>query len=134
MRKQKRKSDYQSNNELEALTVNGVTIVNPKRLAEKYNLTIEEILFLKELTIFKEYEYLPVRKDGVKTGKKVFAPPISVATFDYYYGVLISYENGLHAFYTMFNPWFYDGTERNMELAKSIFKKVSPDLYSQCFE
>lgn len=140
MRKQKRKFGYDPKRCFEALTINGTTVVFPEILKSKYGLSYEEIDFLKGLLILKDYELLPVRVDGVKNGEKVIAPPISVAVFDLYYGVQIQLEMETQKSNAFFSAIGITGVtyinaelELKKSLAKSIFKKVSPELFSKCF-
>ncbi|WP_111308853.1 hypothetical protein [Confluentibacter sediminis] len=138
MRKIKDKFDYDPMEDYIRLKAKGTLDLVPEDLKENYNLTDGEINLLRNLMIFKEDELLPIRVDGELNGEKVLAPPISVAVFDFYYGAKIfeEKEKELSVFnylgFEVIN--FIDAeTKIKMNLAKSIFRKVSPQLYSQCF-
>ena len=89
---------------------------------------------------FSQTDEVNPRYRGVKNGKNVFAPPISVAVFDYYYGAQIQLEMETQKNNDFFSvlgiadvKYINAEIELKMSLAKSIFKKVSPELYSRCF-
>ena len=76
----------------------------------------------------------------VENGEKVLAPPIAVAVFDLYYGIQIKLEMEAKKCNDFFSALGiedinYIDTELEMKksFAKSIFKKVSPELFSKCF-
>jgi hypothetical protein len=111
--------------------------INSNRLMKDYSLTLNEIYFLNQLDVFEQYEDIPTRTNGIRNGGRELAHPVSVAVFDFYYGSQIILEkciplNNCLSIWgnRIFNP---TNTKINMGIAKSIFKKVSPDLYSKCF-
>lgn len=134
MKKQKRKFGYNTRKKSDASTTNAVNVICSKQLKKEYGLSNDEIKFLSALEIFEKHEFLPMRVNGVMNGKKVIAPPISVAVFDFYYGAKRLKNDGVLAILGMFNSAYYSSEiEMQMSLSKSIFKKVSPELYQLCF-
>ena len=113
------------------------TKINSAKLMKDYGLTIDEIKFLNQLEVFDKYEVIPTRTNGERNGGYVLAHPISTAAFDYYYGAQTTLKNGIQIsnnFYVWENTIFdLIETTNKMNIAKPIFNKVSPHLYSKCF-
>lgn len=111
--------------------------IDSNKIMKNYSLTIDEIKFINQLEVFDKYEVIPTRTNGIRNGGSVLAHPISVAVFDYYYGSQITLNNGIlisNNLYIYGNEVFnLLVTKSNMNLAKSIFNKVSPHIYSKCF-
>ncbi|MFC4818107.1 hypothetical protein [Flavobacterium sp. GCM10023249] len=135
----KQKSSFGYNQKKYLSSVKNLTKVkiDSNQLMKKYGLTIDEIKLLNQLDVFKQYENIPTRTNGIKNGKFVEAHPISVAAYDLYYGMHKILNNGVQISndYIIFGNLAFNllETKSNMNLAKSIFNKVSPHLYSKCF-
>ncbi len=131
MNKQKRKFGYGK------VVILHKIKINPNVLIKKYGLISDEIILLSQSKIFDKNEFIPTRTNGIKNGQFVEANPISVAAYDLYYGMKKILNNGVQIsnnFIVYKNVVFnLLQTKANMNLAKSIFNKVSPHLYSKCF-
>jgi len=137
MNKQKNSFGYNQKKYLSSVKNLTKVKIDSNQLMKKYGLTIDEIKLLNQLEVFDKCEVIPTRTNGIRNGGSVLAHPISVAVFDYYYGSQIALNNGIlisNNLYICGNDVFnLLATKSNMNLAKSIFNKVSPHLYSKCF-
>lgn len=101
----------------------GIKIFNVQGLLQDFGITMDEIFLLTKLFYFPDNELVPIVINGIKQREWIEVDPICVAVYDFYYGAKIALSRNMG----------FDDTEMKMELAKSFFKKYSPEKYIHCF-
>lgn len=111
------------NKYLELIPELDVKIFNSKALKEDLGITDEEIFFMTGLMFFPFNESVPTIKKGILQKKTILLDPICVALYDYYHGAEILLSRNVVRV----------DTEKKMKMAKSIFRKYSPENFIHCF-